>query len=156
MEHRNVHGFLKRFFDIKAFRPFDIFQIDTAKGRLKQLYCTDQFIGIFGVQFNIKNINVGKTLEQDAFPLHNRLSCKRADISKAEHCCSVGNNSDKISLGGIFISHIGLFFNCQTGLRNTWAVGKRQISACCAWFGGDDFNFTLTATPVIFEGINEF
>jgi hypothetical protein len=64
MEDRNLHGLLESLLDVETFRRLDVLKVNTAESRLQQLAGLDNLIRIFCVQFDIKDINVGKTLEK--------------------------------------------------------------------------------------------
>ncbi len=143
VKNRNVADFLELFLNIETFRALDVLKVDPTEGRLEQLDCTDQLIGVLGIQFNVKHVNIGKAFEEDPFTFHNRFAGECADIAKAENCSAVGNNSDQIALGGIFIGVIRVFFDFQARFGNPRAVGQRQVTTGCAWFCSNNFDLAF-------------
>ncbi|MNW05861.1 hypothetical protein D3C71_2021760 [compost metagenome] len=61
-------------FDFKAFRGFDVFQIDATKGVSNAHDGIDKGLGALGVDFDIDRVNAGKTLEQQRFAFHDGLA----------------------------------------------------------------------------------
>jgi hypothetical protein len=68
MEHGNVHTLAQLLLDVETFRRFDVFQVDTAEGRLQRGHHVDEFIGIELIHFDIEHVDTGEFLEQNPFP----------------------------------------------------------------------------------------
>ena len=83
VEDRDLHGPLQFFLDGEAFRRLDVFQVDAAEGGLEQLAGADDFVGVFGGQLDIEDVDIGEAFEQDAFAFHDRLAGGR------RRCCPV-------------------------------------------------------------------
>jgi hypothetical protein len=67
MEDWNLHGPAQFFLNKEALGRLDVFQVDTAERRFEKLAGADDLSGIFGGQFNIENVDIGKPFEQNAF-----------------------------------------------------------------------------------------
>ena len=80
VEYRNIHAFAQLLLNVEAFRRFNIFEVDTAKGRFQRRHNINEFIGIELVHFDIENVDTGKFLEQNALTFHDRFTGQRADI----------------------------------------------------------------------------
>ena len=76
MEHRDVHLFLEPAFDLETLGRLDIFKVDAAKGRLQAGNGIDEGVGILAGDFDIKAVDAGELLEQDAFAFHHRFRCE--------------------------------------------------------------------------------
>ena len=72
--------FAQLLLNVEAFRRFNIFEVDTAKGRFQRRHNINEFIGIELVHFDIENVDTGKFLEQNALTFHDRFTGQRADI----------------------------------------------------------------------------
>ncbi len=118
VENRNFHGFLECFFYIKAFRSFNVFQIDAAEGRFQQLACLDNFIRVFRVEFYVKHVDVGKTFKKNPFPFHDRLTRQGSKIAETQYGGTVGYNRNQVALSGVFVGILRIFLNRKTGLGN--------------------------------------
>jgi hypothetical protein len=69
----DAHLTSKRFFDIKALRSLDIFQVDTTKGWGNGTGDIDDLIRVVGVHLDIEYIHIGKPLKEHALAFHDRL-----------------------------------------------------------------------------------
>ena len=123
MENRDIHRFFQGFFDIEAFGCFDIFKIDAAKGRLQQLTALDNLVGVFGVELYVKDIDIGKPLEQHPLTFHYRFPGCRPDIAQPQHRRTIGYHRYQIALGGVFVNINRIFVNFQTRLSHSGGVG---------------------------------
>ena len=77
VEYRDVEFLLEDALDLEAFGSFDIFQVDAAEGRRKRADHRDHFRHGLGVDLDVKHVNVGKPLEQNALAFHDRLGGQR-------------------------------------------------------------------------------
>ena len=152
MEHRNVHALAQFLFDIKTFRRFDIFQVDTAEGRLQRRHHINHFIGIVLVDFDIKHINTGEFLKQDALAFHHRFTGQRADIAKPQHRGAVGDNRHEVAARGVFIGGQRVGGDFQTGRGYAWRIRQRQIALGRQRFGRRNLNFAWYREFVKIEG----
>ena len=92
VHHGDIQLFFQATFYFKTFGGFDVLQVDASESRGNHFHGADKFIYIFGVHFDVKHIDVGKYLEQQSFPFHDRLARQGADVAQAEHCRAVGNH----------------------------------------------------------------
>ena len=70
VHHRNIHLFAQGLFDDEAFGGFDIFKVDPAKAWLHQRDRIDEGFGVFGREFDVYRINIGKAFEQTGLAFH--------------------------------------------------------------------------------------
>ena len=82
VKDRNVEKLAQPLLDDEAFRRLDVLEIDAAPALAEQLHAIDEFVGIFGRDFEIDRIDVGKALEQDRLAFHHRLCRQRAAIAE--------------------------------------------------------------------------
>ena len=102
VKHRNRHGLAQRLFDVEALRRLDVLQVDAAESGLQKLAQADDFIGIFGVHFQVKHVDIRKALEQHSLAFHDGLSGQGSDIAQPQHRGAVGDNRHQVSAGGVF------------------------------------------------------
>ena len=126
-EYRNIHGALKFIFNVIALRGRYIFQIDSCKGFFQKLYGVNEFILVFGIDYDRDGINIAKFLVQCRLAFHNRHSCCRTDIAKAKDTCPIRNNSYYITSPGKGKGQIFILLDFQTWCGNTWCIHGSQI-----------------------------
>ena len=83
VEDRDLHLPLQSLLDLEAFRCGDVLEIDAAERRLQQLHRLNKRLGIARIDFEIEDIDVGESLEEDCFPFHHGLSGRRPDVAQA-------------------------------------------------------------------------
>jgi hypothetical protein len=81
MKDRNLQSLAQLGFDHKTVGSFDVFEIDATKSGLKPCHRVDELLWIFGVDFDVDAVNVGKLLKQDSFALHDRFAGQGSNIS---------------------------------------------------------------------------
>ena len=97
MKHRNLRGLAKRLLDIEAFRRFDVFQIDAATCGLEHPAELDDLIRHFGIDFEIKDINIRKAFEQHSFAFHHGLAGCGADVAEPQDRRPIRNHGHQIA-----------------------------------------------------------
>ena len=85
MHDRNLHPLFQGLLNDEAFWGGNIFQINAAKARLHQRDGVDKGFGVFGVQFNVDRINIGKAFEENCLAFHHRLRGERTQIAHAQN-----------------------------------------------------------------------
>ncbi len=128
VEHRNVHFFLEPLFDDETFGRFDVLKIDPAKGGAHQAHGIAEGVGVFGIEFDINRIDVGKAFEQNRFAFHHWLGRQRTQIAKAQHSRPVRDYGDQIALVGIIISGGRVGVDFLAGDRDAGGIGQRQVA----------------------------
>ena len=119
MEDGNIHAFAQFAFDIKAVWRFDVFEVDATKGRLQRRDDVDQLVQVvFFVDLNVKNVDAGKLLEQNALAFHHRLSSERANIAQAQHGRAVGDHRHQVAAAGVLKGVVRVFDNFFAGRRD--------------------------------------
>ena len=76
-------------FDFKALRGFDVLEVDTAERFGNVDHGADEFFGVFGVHFDIKDIDSCEGLEQQPFAFHHRFAGQRTDVPQTKNRSSV-------------------------------------------------------------------
>src|SRR6516165_11732768 len=115
MKYRDIEQLTQPLFDDEAFGSFDVFEIDAAKRRMEKPHAINEFIDIAGVDFEIDGVDIGKALEERAFPFHYRLCREGAEIPEPQNRGAVRDHCDEIALGRIIEDCTGLAFDAQTG-----------------------------------------
>ncbi|VGP32250.1 hypothetical protein SB00610_01831 [Klebsiella quasipneumoniae subsp. similipneumoniae] len=152
VENRNIHPLAQLLLNVETLRRFNIFEVDTAEGRLEGGDDVNEFIRVQLIDFDIKHIDAGEFLKQDAFALHHRLAGQRADVTESQHRGAVGDHRHQVAAGGIFVGRQRIFFNFQTGGRDARRVGQRQIALGGERFGRRDLDFSGNRKFVEVEG----
>ena len=124
VKNRNLHPLAEFLLHHKAFWRLDIFKVNAAKGRLQRGDDINQLIDIGLVDFNIKDIDIGKFLKQYRLAFHYRLRRQWANIAQTQHSSTVGNNRHEVA-SGCDRGHFGRILDNQfTGMGNTGRVGE--------------------------------
>jgi hypothetical protein len=84
VKNGDIHPLAESLLDLKAFRGFDILQIDPAERWLHGGNGLDDGVGVSEIKLDIKDIDVGKPLEENALAFHNGFGGLRADIAEPE------------------------------------------------------------------------
>ena len=101
------------------------------------------------VDLDIKDIHIGKALEQNRLAFHDRLAGKGADIAQAQHGRAVGDDSHEIAAVGIPAGKLRVFLYYKAGLGNAGGIGKGQVLLRFAVFGRHNFYFSRHGKFVI-------
>ena len=153
VKDRNLHGAPQFFLDDKTFRCFDVFQVDAAERRLKQLACPDDFLRVSRGELDIEHVDVREPLEQHALAFHHRLARERSDVAEPEHRRAIGDHCDKIALSRVLIGQARIFLDRQTGNRDARRVCQAQIALRETGLGGADRDLTRGRRGMVFERI---
>ena len=86
MHDRNIKFLDQTLLNFKAFRGFDILQINASKGGRDSLHSIHKFINIFSIDFNVENIDICEGFEQQAFPFHDGFTSQGSDVSETQYC----------------------------------------------------------------------
>ena len=152
VKHRDVEFGLQGFLDVETLGRLDVFEVDPPEGGRQVAHRTDHLVGILGIEFDVKHVDVGEALEQYRLPFHHRLTGQGADIAEAQYRRAVADHADQVAAGRITTGHRWIFLDLQTRLRHTGRVSQREIVLSDARFGRYHFNLALTALFVVFEG----
>ena len=153
VEHGDVHRLLQLFLNNEALRGFDVLQVDPAKRRLECLDDTDDLRGIFAVELDVENIDIGKSLEEDAFPFHHGFSCQRTDVAETKDGGAVADDGDEVSLRRVLVSIRRIRCDLETRDSDTGCVCERKISLRRTWFRRNHFDLSPTPLAVVVKGI---
>ena len=152
VEHRDVEQLAQPLLDDEAFRRLDVFEIDAAPALAEQLYAVDEFVGIFGRDFEIDGIDVGEALEQHRLAFHHRLGRQRAEIAEPENGGAVGDHGDEIAFGGVIVGFCLVLGDGQHRHRDARRIGERQVALRRHRLGGDHFELAGAALAVKQQG----
>ena len=158
MEHRDVHPLFQCLLDDEAVGGGDVLEVDAAEARLEQSDRVDEFLGIFGRDFDVDRIDVGEALEQHRFAFHHRLGRERAQIAHAEDRGAVGDDRDEVALGGQLIGAAGVVGDRLHRHRDAGRIGETEVALRRHRLGGDDLDFPRPSARVILDrfGFREF
>ena len=152
MEDWDIHPLAQLLLDVETLRRFNIFQVDTAEGWFEGGDDVNEFVRIQLIDFDIKHIDTGKFLKQDAFALHYRLTGQRADVAEPQHRGAVGDDRHQVAAGSVFVGGQRIFFDFQAGGCDARRVGQRQIALGGERFGRRDLDFSGNRKFVEVEG----
>ena len=153
VEDGNLHGLTQFFLDLEALGRFDVFEIDAAERRFKQLAELDDLFGILAVDFDVEDIDIGKAFEQDRFAFHDGLSGECADVAEAKHGRAIAHDCDQIAPACVFEGVLRILLNLETGLGDARGIGEAEIALRAAGLGRCDFNLSWALPIVIIEGL---
>ena len=142
MEDGNIHALAQLLLDVEALRRFDIFEVDTAEGRLQRRNDVDKFVRVQFIDFNIEHIDTGEFFKQNAFAFHHRLTGQRADIAQPQNGRAVGDHRYKVAARGIFIGCQRILLDFQAGRGDARRVGQGQIALGSQRFCRGDLDFS--------------
>ena len=117
VEHRDAHAFGQLFFDVKAFRRLDVFEIDAPQRGFQRRDDVNQLVGIALGQLDVEHIDAGKFLEQATFAFHDRFARQRPDIAQTQNGRAIGHHPHQIATRGVFgrLGWIRLNFQARIG-----------------------------------------
>ena len=64
MEDGNIHQLAQAGLDDEALGRLDVFEVDAAEGRAEEADAVDEFLHIFGRDFEVDAVDIGKAFEQ--------------------------------------------------------------------------------------------
>ena len=151
VHHRYIRGFGDTALNFKTLWRFDIFEVDASEGFRNVDHRADEFLWVFRVHFNVKHIDAGEGLQQQALSFHHGFAGERPDVSKAQHRGSVGNDGDQVTLRCVAIGIFGTRLDFKAGIGHSRGVGQTQLVSGGMGFGRDDFDFPLGLGLVVFQ-----
>ena len=81
VHYGDVEFFLQAGLNFKAFRGFDIFEVDTAKSGGNGFDYLDETLRIFLIDFDVEGIYSCINLEEKAFSLHHRFTSNSTNVT---------------------------------------------------------------------------
>ncbi|CWP24948.1 Uncharacterised protein [Neisseria meningitidis] len=107
---------------------------------------------VFFIDFDVEHVHTGEFFEQYAFAFHHGFARQRADVAQAQNGRTVGNDSDQVAFGGVFVGilRIGMDFHTRSGYARR--VRQRQIFVGRQRFGRGNGNFARHGEFVELEG----
>ena len=124
VEDRNIHQFSQPLLDDEALRRFDVLEVDAAETR-EVPHGGDEFVGVFGRNFQIDGINVGEALEQHRLAFHDGLGRQRAEIAEPQNGRAIGDHGDKVGLCGVIEGERRVFGDGKHGHGHARRIGER-------------------------------
>ena len=120
VEDWNRQSFTEASLDLEAFRRLDVLEIDPAQRRFERGDDVDQSIDVGLGQFDVKDVDAGKFLEQARFTFHHWLAGERANIAQAQYRSPVGNHAHQVGTRGVLGRERRIPFNFETGVGHSW------------------------------------
>ena len=151
VEDRNINPLLQFGLDIKALGCFDILKIDPPQGRCNHLAKTNDVVGVFGVDLDVEDVYVGKTLEEHRLAFHDRFGRQRTTIAQPQNRRPIGDHSDKVALCSVVKNKFRVISNGQDRIGDTWRISQRKIALCLHWLGSHNFELSRPTVGVIIQ-----
>ena len=152
MKHRDVEEFAQLLLDDEAFRRLDVLEIDAAPALAEKLHAIDELVRVFGRHFKIDGIDIGEAFEQHRLAFHHRLRRQRAAIAETENGSAVGDDGDKIALGGIVVGERLILGDREHRNGDAGRIGERKVALRRHRLGGHDFELPRPALAVKQQG----
>ena len=150
----DIQHALERFFDIEAFRSFDIFQVDAAESGRDGRGNLDDLIRVVRIDLDIKHVHIGEFLEEHAFAFHDRLAGQRPAVAQAQDGRAIREHRHQVALGGIFVGCLGILFDLQHRHGYTGGVCQAQVALRVHRLGGHHSDLArLAIQAMIFKRI---
>ena len=111
----------------------------------RQLHAIDEFVRVFGGDFEIDGIDVGEALEQHRLAFHHRLGGERAAIAEAQNGGAVGDDGDEIALGRVVVGAALVLGDRQHRHGDARRIGERQVALRRHRLGGHDLQLARPA-----------
>ena len=73
VHYRNIQLLPEALLNIKAIGSRDILEVYASKSWRQNFNGFYKLIGVFGIKFKVKDIDVGKNFKQNGFAFHNRF-----------------------------------------------------------------------------------
>ena len=152
VKYRNIHAPAQGTLYLETVWCLDVFKVDAAECGLQRCNDLDQLVGVVLVDFNVEHINTGKLLEQHCLAFHHGFGSQGADVAQTEHCCTVGNHTHQVCLGGVTHRIEGVCLDFFAGCCNTWRIGQCQVTLVDQAFCRRNLQFPRLWKFMIFKG----
>ncbi len=153
MKDRNLHRLSQHFLYVETFGRLDVLQIDPAESRLEQLAQLDDLLGIVRLHFQIKDVDIGKALEQDRLPFHHWLAGQGSDVTQSQYGGAVAHDRHQVSARGVFESVVGILLNLQARFRHSGRVGEAQIALRATRLAWGYFQLSRALAQVVLKSL---
>ena len=127
MEDGDLHPLAQFLLDIEALRRLDVFQVDATEGWLQAGNDFNQTIRVVLADFQVKHVNIGKLLEEDALTFHHRLGGQRANVAQPQHRRAVGDHAHQVGTRGERGHLIRTSHNLLTGSGDARRISHGQV-----------------------------
>ena len=121
---RNVEFCFQALFDFKALGGFDVFEVDASEGWSNRLDGSDEFLGVFLIDFNVEGIDAGIYFKKKALSFHHGFTAHRTDVAESEDCRAVGNDCHKVTLVRVAVGIMRVLLNFETRLCHAGRIGE--------------------------------
>ena len=103
VKDRDVERVLEPLFDLETLRSPNVLQVDPTKGGCDQLAGSNDLFGVGTVDLDVEYVDIGKTLEEDALALHDRLTREGPDVAESENRGPVRDDGNQVPLGRVAV-----------------------------------------------------
>ena len=124
MKDRDIESVLQDFLDLETLRRTNILEVDAAEGRRDQLTGSNHVLGVDAVDLDIEDVDIRKTLEEDALSLHHGLARQRTDIAQSENRSPVAHHRNQVALRRVAVGCVRIPLDLQAGGGYAWRIGK--------------------------------
>ena len=123
VEDGNVAFLDQGLLDAEALRSLDVLQVDPSEGGTDRLDDGHELVGILLVDLDVVDVDVGKSLEEDALALHHRLRRQGSTVTKTQDRSTVRDDGHKIALVRIVVGLLTVLLDLQHRLRDAGSIG---------------------------------
>ena len=149
VHYRDIESSFQALLDVETLRRLDVLQVDSTECRSYFLYGFAELFWVFLIDFYIEDIHTAVNLEKQSLTFHHWLSAHGTDVAKSEHCCTITDNSNQVTLVSILVCIVWVLLDLKTWECHTRRVSKAQIRLCVIRFCWLNLNLARTASLVI-------
>ena len=113
----------------------------------------DELVDVSRVDLDIEDVDIGETLEEDRFALHDGLARQGADVAQTQHRRTVADDRDQVALGRVAKRKIRIAGDLSAGFGHTRGIGEREILLSLGRLGRGDLDLSGSAIGVVGEGL---
>ena len=152
MKNRDIEGPLEGLLDFKALGCANILKVDTPEGRRDQLTGADHVLGVHAIDLDVEDVDIRKTLEENAFALHDGLARHGTDIPKPKDGGSVAHHGHQVALCRISIRRARIALDLEARGRYPGRIGEGQVLGRDRRLAGNDLDLPGSTVAVVGEG----
>src|SRR6056300_1572060 len=149
VKHRDIKGFLKRFFNLKCTWSSDVLKIDSTESWRKTNHCFDDFFGVRHVEADRESVNASEFFEEQRLALHYRHCALWSDVAEAKHSGAVGHDRNRVFADRVLISKGLIGSDSRANPGHTRGIGHREVFVVANWVKGEHLDL---AAFMHFEG----
>ena len=140
---------LEPLLDHETLGGLDVLEVDAAESDRDILDRFDKFFGIFRVYLDVEYVYIGEGFEQKPLAFHYRLAGLGSDVAEPQDGRPVGDDGDEVSLVGIFVCVVGIFFDLEARFGYAGRIGERKVFLRTVRFGRDYLDLAGSALGMI-------